>query len=215
MECLETKCCSRCKEIKPVSSFSRRSQGLAGYRAACKSCAVVATKARGDRDPERRLERGRIWRKNNQTHVKASMRAWYEANKETRQAYNRRYKQSHRDSINTRREQRKKSDMQYKLRCWISTTTCNAAKGSKTEGSLELLGCTPAEFRLYLEAQFLPGMSWDNHGEWHIDHVLPISEFDLTDPTQMREAFNYLNTQPMWAFDNISKGAKVPKGFHL
>ena len=52
-------------------------------------------------------------------------------------------------------------------------------------------------------------MTWDNHGEWHIDHIKPCASFDLTDADQQRECFNYTNLQPLWAKDNLSKGAKI------
>jgi HNH endonuclease. len=53
-------------------------------------------------------------------------------------------------------------------------------------------------------------MSWDNYGRdgWHIDHIRPCASFDLTDPEQQRQCFHYTNLQPLWAADNIRKGAK-------
>ena len=50
--------------------------------------------------------------------------------------------------------------------------------------------------------------AWDNYGEWHIDHIRPCSSFDLTIQEQQVQCFNYKNLQPLWAIDNISKGAK-------
>jgi len=52
-------------------------------------------------------------------------------------------------------------------------------------------------------------MNWENHGKWHIDHRLPLKHFDLTDREQFLKAVNYTNLQPLWAFDNISKGCKI------
>ena len=73
------------------------------------------------------------------------------------------------------------------------------------------LGCSGDECRKYLEAKWLPGMSWDNwslHG-WHIDHVKPLSSFDLSDRVQLLEACHYTNLQPLWAKDNLRKGSKL------
>jgi hypothetical protein len=53
-------------------------------------------------------------------------------------------------------------------------------------------------------------MSWDNYGEWHVDHIIPVSAFDQTDPEQQKECWNYLNTQPLWAKDNMAKGSTIP-----
>lgn len=64
------------------------------------------------------------------------------------------------------------------------------------------------EFRAWLEARFLPGMSWDNRGEWELDHKRPVASFDLTDPAQLAAAMHYTNLQPLWRSDNRRKGAK-------
>ena len=77
----------------------------------------------------------------------------------------------------------------------------------KAAATLELLGCTPEHLRAYLEAQFEPGMSWENYGRdgWHVDHIRPCASFDLTDPAQQRECFHFANLQPLWAADNLAK----------
>lgn len=74
---------------------------------------------------------------------------------------------------------------------------------------MELLGCTADEYKSHIENLFTEGMSWDNYGEWHIDHKKPCASFDLSDPNQQEECFNYKNTQPLWAADNYKKGAKI------
>ena len=78
-------------------------------------------------------------------------------------------------------------------------------KSAKTRN---LIGCTIPELRKHLEAQFLPGMSWDNYGQWHIDHKRPCASFDLLDPAQQRLCFHYTNLQPLWAQDNFRKNKK-------
>jgi len=72
----------------------------------------------------------------------------------------------------------------------------------------QLLGCTPAEFRVHIERLFLPGMTWANRGEWHIDHIRQCSEFDLTDPTQQAACFHYTNLRPLWDDDNRRRQRK-------
>lgn len=80
--------------------------------------------------------------------------------------------------------------------------------GSKAAKTMELIGCSVPHLRAHLEQQFTDGMSWDNYGDWHIDHIKPCAAFDLTDPAQQRECFHYTNLQPLWASDNLSKGAR-------
>jgi len=92
-----------------------------------------------------------------------------------------------------------------RTRLYKAIKAANTAKQDKT---LEFLGCSAATAMNHLEAQFLPGMTWDNYGEWHIDHIRPCASFDLTDPAQQRECFHYTNLQPLWAKDNLSKSDK-------
>lgn len=78
----------------------------------------------------------------------------------------------------------------------------------KQETTLELTGCTIKFLRTHLERQFQPGMTWENRGAWHIDHVRPCALFDLSDLTQRRTCFHWSNLQPLWARDNLAKGAR-------
>ncbi len=85
--------------------------------------------------------------------------------------------------------------------------------GRKKErkSSIEFLGCSIKELKFYLEGKFKDGMSWENHGlyGWHIDHIIPVSFFDLTQKEQLEKAFRYTNLQPLWAKENLIKSAKV------
>lgn len=72
--------------------------------------------------------------------------------------------------------------------------------------SINNLGCSVSEFIIYLEEMFQAGMNWNNYGEWHLDHIKPLSKFDLTDERQFKEAVHYSNLQPLWAIENIKKG---------
>lgn len=83
----------------------------------------------------------------------------------------------------------------------------NLLAAKKTIPSSELLGCTYEQLLEHLSSQFADGMNWDNYGEWHIDHIRPCASFDLLDPEQQRQCFHYTNLQPLWATDNLRKGA--------
>ena len=75
-----------------------------------------------------------------------------------------------------------------------------------------LIGCTGRELVMHLESQFLPGMSWDNRNEWHIDHIIPLSSFNLLDSIQFSKASHYTNLRPLWAKDNKYKSDFLPNG---
>lgn len=78
--------------------------------------------------------------------------------------------------------------------------------------AVKLLGCCWDDFVAHMQPLLKDGMTWANHGQrgWHFDHIKPLSSFDLTDSAQLFEACHFTNVQPLWAADNIRKGAKTP-----
>lgn len=85
----------------------------------------------------------------------------------------------------------------------------NGGKVNKTHSAIELLGCDIEFYKQYLEQQFQSDMNWENHGIlWEIDHIKPCAAFDLTNPEEQKQCFNYINTQPLYKSDNRSKGDK-------
>jgi len=104
-----------------------------------------------------------------------------------------------------RRSRCKECDPQGHLSAIVRTAVYNALKQEKNIKSVEYLGCTISEFKQHIEVQFKEGMSWDNHGEWHIDHITPL-KFENPSLEQVIERLHYTNTQPLWATENMSKG---------
>lgn len=84
----------------------------------------------------------------------------------------------------------------------------NATSSNKVA---EVFGFTIAELRAHLERQFSKGMDWQrfNAGEIHIDHIRPLASFDLDAPDELRAAWALTNLRPLWAKDNLAKGAKI------
>lgn len=90
----------------------------------------------------------------------------------------------------------------------IRTRLLRAVESNAKAGSaVSDLGCSIDYFKYHIESQFLDGMTWENHGEWHFDHIVPLSTFDLTNREEFLKAVNFNNIQPLWATDNIRKGA--------
>jgi hypothetical protein len=81
-----------------------------------------------------------------------------------------------------------------------------ATKCAKTQ---ELLGCSFEFFKQHIEIQFKEGMSWENRRSFHIDHIKPLSHFDLTDPEQQKAAFHWSNLQPLYPIENFRKSKRV------
>jgi hypothetical protein len=84
----------------------------------------------------------------------------------------------------------------------------------KSGSAVEDLGCSIEELKIYLESKFSPDMTWSSYGHkgWHIDHIVPLSSFDLNNPEELRVACHYKNLQPLWAKDNLVKSNKIIKG---
>ena len=84
-------------------------------------------------------------------------------------------------------------------------------KITKYTSSTHSIGCDYETLEKYLESKFTDGMNWDNHAldGWHIDHIIPLDYYDLSDPKQFKEACHYTNLQPLWADENIQKSNKI------
>jgi hypothetical protein len=104
-----------------------------------------------------------------------------------------------------------KTDTHYMIRNKVSNRITKALKegyGEKSRTScLEYIGCSIPQLRKHLESQFTDGMTWGNHGAWHIDHIKPCAAFDLSNKEEQFECFHYSNVQPLWAEENMRKGA--------
>ncbi len=138
------------------------------------------------------------YRQNRDERLKHS-REWYKANREERIQQTMAYARG-----------RRETDLSFRLANNLRSRLSTAIKNKQKTGSAVAdLGCSIGEFKLYIEHQFQEGMTWDNYGEWHLDHVLPLASFDLTDRMEFLEACNWLNMQPLWAINNMRKGAKV------
>jgi len=104
------------------------------------------------------------------------------------------------------------TDSYYKLKTTLRNRVgkvLREAKVKKNHKSMDLIGASPSFVMGYLEAKFTEGMTWENHGEWHIDHVQPCCSFDLTSEEEQKKCFHYSNLQPLWAKDNLAKGGKL------
>jgi hypothetical protein len=124
-------------------------------------------------------------------------REWRKRNKEARAEYQKAWA-----------AEKRATDLDHRLKGCLRHRVQQAIKhGYKSASTLQLLGCSIEQVRAHLEAQFLPGMSWDNWTSdgWHIDHIRPCATFDLSDPEQQRACFHYSNLQPLWASDNCAK----------
>ena len=106
---------------------------------------------------------------------------------------------------NRRKSKCKECDPIGHLRSVVSSRIYSALKSDKSEHSIEYLGCPIEELKEHIENQFTEGMTWENYGEWHIDHIIPI-KYENPTLEESAERLHWTNTQPLWASENIAKG---------
>jgi len=149
-------------------------------------------------DPEKRRECNRRSARKHRARMIAYTRIWRKQNPEKRRAQKRRAYARLRNSSIFR--------LQNSLRSRLSVLLRGKVKCSVF---FELLCMPLREFQIYLQGQFQKGMTWENYGRvWHADHIRPCSAFDLSDPEQQRACFHWSNFQPLFAEENLRKGAK-------
>jgi hypothetical protein len=147
---------------------------------------------------------------------------FYYNNKDKRKEYSKKYRNGkNRDNyLKKKRERNKKynqNNLQYKLCNALRTRLYISLKKQglkKNDSTMELVGCSKIQLIEYLESQFKDGMCWQNWSlnGWHIDHIRPVSSFDLSDPAQVKECFHFSNLQPLWAIENLKKSDSWDEG---
>ena len=190
----EKKRCTKCSEIKQFNSFSPQKAGYMGLKAQCRECDVEydkqfqsKTNFRTERD---KTDKAKQYRKK---YVAENIDWWRKYEREYR--YNRR-----------------REDMFFKIKGNMSGRLSDLInKRNLSTNTLELIGCDRETFISHIETQFTEGMTWENYGlkGWHVDHIIPLSSFDLTVENEVKKACHYTNLQPLWWKDNLEKGDKI------
>ena len=135
---------------------------------------------------------------------------------EIRRAYEQKWKEQNRERYNAAKNRWTRNNLEYYQK-WRENINHHIAHSLRTRirravrkgSAVKNLGCSIADFKLHLEKQFQSGMTWDNYGKWHIDHIKPLASFDLTDADELKKACHYTNMQPLWRADNIRKHSKL------
>ena len=150
--------------------------------------------------------------------IRSYQKRWQQENAERKLEKDREYRKKNADRLRAYHSEyqanRMKNDLGYRFN---RTLRLRARQALKVNGTVKsdkfnvLMGASITEVRKYIEVRFLPGMTWENWGlrGWHVDHKRPLASFDLRSPLQQKIAFHYTNLQPLWASENIKKGARV------
>lgn len=153
------------------------------------------------KNPIKKANSDRNWYLKNKEKVCERIKTWQEFNKDKVRCYQLKYQTN-----------RIKEDIPYRLARRLRQRVWKSLKyGKKPSSIIGELGCSLDELKTYLEKRFTEGMNWENYGKWHIDHIRPLSSFDLTNKDEFKIACHHTNLQPLWAVDNILKSNKIGK----
>jgi hypothetical protein len=184
------KVCSKCYIEKDLSFFYKDHTKLDGFYSSCKHCK-------------------KVYSEYNKEKINKKQTLYNAAHRDVINLKMKDYGKRNRVLIAKQERERLHSDMNFKIRKTLRSRLWHAIKNTQKSGSaIADLGCSVEFLKTYLENQFQSGMTWENYGEWHIDHLRPLSKFDLSDRQQFLAANHYSNLRPLWAVDNIRKGNK-------
>lgn len=159
--------------------------------------------------------------KENRSRLLEEKKDYYKKNKEAIKQKEREYRlknsdkiksrlRANRDRINKYYRKKYSNDPIFKIRRTIGSVMAKAFKGKgykKNSKTKELLGCEFKTAKKHIERQFTKGMTWSNHGEWHIDHIIPLSSAKTE--AELYKLCHYRNLQPLWGKDNRIKSASI------
>jgi hypothetical protein len=216
--------CSACGIEKELSEYYSDKRASDGKYSNCKTCALADCKKYQSMDHAKQLRAKRqntsdFKQKCKEYDQKRRLNGYYEQPriKKNRNIYF--AKQEVVDLRNKRIKNKRKTDPKFKLRCNISSSIWQSLKRNKSSKSNctweKLVGYSLKQLKKHLEKRFTDGMAWNNYGEWHIDHKLPVVSFNFSNPFQVdfKRCWALSNLQPMWALENKKKNAKIFKEY--
>lgn len=197
--------CSKCNVEKPFSEFNFRKQ-TNSYRKDCKSCRSKNRKRLYAKNKEVELEQARERYIQNKDAIRKRQAEYYQNNKHAYAERAKKWIEENPDKhseMNRRNQRLMRKRPYYKYREMLRSLVRRLDNTDK-----ESLGYTLYEFKAHMEKLFTDGMSWDNHGEWEIDHIKPVSAFYKEGITCPKIVNALSNLQPLWKSDNRKKSSK-------
>lgn len=188
--------CNVCSRIMKLDMFYKTMN-------VCKCCQKARRVSYYKENKQKQLKKMKQYAKKNPKVIQAAVLRWARKNETNRE----KVRAWGRASSKKTYKRRGRTDIIYKLKNSLRTRVRQAlfAENFKKTSSLSLyLGCSISELKAHLESKFTEGMTWENHGEWHIDHIKPLSLATTVD--ELYKLCHYENLQPLWAEDNIRKG---------
>jgi hypothetical protein len=222
---MEVKICNVCNIEKKILEFHRRKDSKDGLRNECKNC----TRLRINNYRQKNNNKVNQWNREtyyrNITKHRETKKKYREINKEALKVKEKIYRDNNKEKINKyyydnrktlvkkaldRIQTRRKNDIMFRIKLSLRARVYSFLKKNeitKKNRTFELVGCNPNELKEFLEKKFVDGMSWENYGKWHIDHITPLSSAKTEE--EIYKLCHYTNLQPLWATDNLRKSNKI------
>jgi len=208
--------CTTCENIRSLSEFSKNIGTKDRLSNKCKFCEKEYNKEYCNEHREEIKENNKAYRDKNREELNKDNRQYYQDHKVEMNMYNAEYQKTHKEEINARKREKYETDIIYKINKNMSNAMNQSLKNGKGEIHWwEAIGYNYEELKAHLEKQFLPGMTWENHGsgegKWEIDHIIPLYWFVFKKHTDkgFKKAWALENLRPMWSGANQSKGKKL------
>ena len=196
---LSNRRCVKCGKSKPLSEYYADKSKSGGLRNDCKSCVRL---------------RQREWNARNRGLIKEHNRAYYEQNRDSVLAQVADYRKSHQEERNDRDRARFWAEPRIRVSHAVAGVirySLRAGNGKNGRRWQRLVGYSLEALMDHLESLFQAGMTWENYGQWHVDHIIPIAAFEFSSPDdpEFMTCWALDNLQPLWASDNCAKGARL------
>jgi len=207
--------CRICEKNKEIDDFHKKHNMKDGHRNECKKCVKILNKKYLDKEKRKNYDQKRYLE--NKEKILNQKKKYFEKNKTKILEQKKEYRKNNKETINKWRKNNKEklSKNQRKYRkenphiiAWRTILyrvikKFNTKKEAKT---IEILKYSAEDLKNHMEKLFEKGMSWSNHGKWHIDHIKPVSKFNRNTPIEVVNAL--CNLQPLWEKDNLIKTNK-------
>lgn len=200
--------CKGCKELKSLDDYHKSTISKDGLNSYCKVCRCAKQKIYVKNNKKMVYEKKKKWRELNKEEIKISRHKYYKKNKEFENTRSNEWNKLNRE--NTKEYRNSYSRSYYKknkpLMAWRRILHSSIKRmNTKKEGhTIDILGYSSLDLKNHIEGLFTIGMSWENYGEWHIDHIKPIVLFDKDTPMSI---VNHLsNLRPLWSVTRIIDG---------
>lgn len=212
----KTKVCNICGLEKPINKFYKHKFTKDGFRFQCKICYNRSVRQYRLDNPEHCKQNDKKRRLKNRDKINQNNKLWRSRNPDYMKEYRLEKGDELSKKANKRRNIRLQLDVEYKIIKNLRNRIHYAIKTNKKAGhTIDFIMCSIPELKLHIEKQWLAGMTWKNWGrgvgKWNIDHIIPCSFFNMSDPVEQYMCFRWKNLQPLWWEDNRIKSDNIIK----